>query len=66
MPMKSAILLASPKLRAHLRRVRIQKRLQEFARLPLSAQDRGYLKLAETVFSGSDSADLEHCSELAD
>ena len=66
MSMKSAILLASPKLRAHLRRVRIQKRLQEFAQLPLSPQDRGYLKLAEIVFSGNDSADLKTCHELVE
>ena len=64
--MKSAILLASPKLRAHLRRVRIQKRLQQFAQLSLSPQDRGYLKLAETVFSGRDSAEHEYCNDLAD
>jgi len=64
--MKSAILLASPKLRAHLRRVRIQKRLQQFAQLPLSPQDRGYLRLAETVFSGKDSAEHELYNELAD
>ena len=55
--MKSAILLASPKLRAHLRRMRIRKRLQQFAELPLSPQDRGYLRLAETVFSGRDGSE---------
>ncbi|MFP6873253.1 MAG: hypothetical protein VCA55_07050 [Verrucomicrobiales bacterium] len=64
--MKSAILLASPKLRAHLRRMRIIKHLQQFAELPLSPQDRGYLRLAETVFSGRDASEREVYNELAD
>lgn len=47
--MSSGILLASPRLRAHLRRKRIREQLTEFRRMQLSPEDEGYLRLAETV-----------------
>lgn len=54
--MNSGILLASPRLRAHLRRKRIREQLTEFRRMQLSPEDEGYLRLAETVLLADESA----------
>lgn len=56
--MKSAFFLASPRVRAHLRRCRLQERLREWSPRADQPGDIGYLHLAELLLTGIDRREL--------
>ncbi len=56
--MKSAFLLASPQVRARLRRARHRKSLRRWGRVVESSSDLGFLQLAKLVLTGRDTRPL--------
>jgi len=56
--MKSAFFLASPRVRAHLRRSRLKERLNEWSHRVEDPVDAGYLHLAELLLTGVDRREL--------